>query len=79
MEYDIVLLLKNFESIWSFELPFKSIAKGTTDPRVEFISQVLTQIFIKFQLQNPEQVWTSKSQPNMNILTKVKLQNIDQT
>ena len=29
----------------------KNIAKGTTDPRVEFISQVITQILIK-QFQN---------------------------
>ena len=29
-----------------------NIAKGTTDPRVEFISQVLTQILIKFWFQN---------------------------
>ena len=29
-----------------------NIAKGTTDPRVEYISQVLTQILIKFQVQN---------------------------
>ena len=52
---------------------------NTTDPRVEFILQVLTQILIKLHLQNLEQVSTSKSQPNMNISTKVKLQNIDQT
>ena len=56
-----------------------NIAKGTTDPRVEFILQVLTQILIKFHLQNLEQVSTSRSQPNMNISTKVKLKNIDQT
>ena len=55
-----------------------NIAKGTTDPRVEFISQVQTQILIKFHLQNLELVSTSKSQPNINIYTKVKLQNIDQ-
>ena len=30
----------------------KNIAKGTTDPRVEFISQVVKQIWIKFQFQN---------------------------
>ena len=29
-----------------------NIAKGTTDPRVEFISQVLSQILVKFQFQN---------------------------
>ena len=28
-----------------------NIAKGTTDPRVEFISQVLTQMLIKFQFR----------------------------
>ena len=31
-----------------------NIAKGTTDPRVEFISQVQTQILIKCHLQNLE-------------------------
>ena len=31
---------------------YLNIAKGKTDPRVEFISQVLTQIFIKLQFQN---------------------------
>ena len=61
------------------EVYYINIAKGTTDPRVEFISQVLTQILIKFHLQNLEQVSTSKSQPTMNISTKVKLKNIDQT
>ena len=30
----------------------RNIAKGTTDPRVEFISQFLTQISIIFQFQN---------------------------
>ena len=29
-----------------------NIAKGTTDPRVEFISHDITQILIKFQFQN---------------------------
>ena len=33
---------------WSFS----NITKGTTDPRVEFISQVQTQILTKFHLQN---------------------------
>ena len=31
-----------------FKVNLKNIAKGTTDPRVEFISQ----IFIKFHFQN---------------------------
>ena len=57
----------------------KNIAKGTTDPRVEFISQVLTQILIKFQFQNLDEAKTSKSQPNISIWTKLKRQNLDQT
>ena len=50
----------------------KNIAKGTTDPRVEFILQVLRQILTKFHLQNLKQLPTSKS-------SKVKFQIIDQT
>ena len=57
----------------------KNIAKGTTDPRVEFISQVQTQILIKFHLQNLDQASTSKSQPNINLSIKLKPQNLDQT
>ena len=42
-----------FKKIYSwFQMRHKrwrNIAKGTLDPRVEFISQVLTQILIKFQ------------------------------
>ena len=124
---------------WIYRRRRYNIAKGTTDPRVEFclpkllilvISQGQTQSLIKFHLQNIDQaptsksrhqqtsvsrlnlkfkiltkpgfristkiqfhylyqtssesqvsytVSTSKSQPNMNISTKVKLQNIDQT
>ena len=66
-----------FGSIWRHGN--QNIAKGTADPRVEFRSQILTQILIKFQLLNLEQVSTSKSQPNMNISTKVKLKDIDQS
>ena len=44
----------------------KNIAKGTTDPRVEFLSQVQKQILIKFHLQNLDQASTSKSRPNIN-------------
>ena len=48
---------------------FLNIAKGTTDPRVEFISQVLTQIFkFQFQILNYKTL-TSKSQPNISIST----------
>ena len=70
----------------------KNIAKGTTDPRIEFylpeqllwvISQVQTQILIK-HLQNVDLASTSKSQPkpfrqnlNLKILTKSN-QNLDQ-
>ena len=47
----------------------KNIAKGTTDPRVEFISQILNIL----QFQNLNKAFTSKSQPNISILTKLKL------
>ena len=57
--------------------PTKNIAKGTTDPRVKFISQVQTQI--KFHLQNLDQASTSKSQPNIRVSIKLKFQNPDQT
>ena len=49
---------------------YLNIAKGTTDPRVEFISQVQTQIMIKFHFQNLEQASTSKSQPNISLSIK---------
>ena len=58
---------------------YKNIAKGTTDPRVEFISQVQTQILTKFHLQNLDQASTSKSQRNISLSTKLKLQNLGQT
>ena len=56
-----------------------NIAKGTTDPRIEFISQVQTKILIKLHLQNLDQASTSKSQPNISLSIKLKLQNLDQT
>ena len=56
-----------------------NIAKGTTDPRVEFISKVQTQILTKFHLQNLDQASTSKSQRNISLSTKLKLQNLGQT
>ena len=43
------------------------------------ISQVQTQILIKLHLQNLDQAFTSKSQPNITISTKLKIQNIDWT
>ena len=57
----------------------ENIAKGTTDPKVVFISQVQTKILIKFYLQNFDQASTSKSQPKISLSIKRKLQNIDQT
>ena len=47
----------------------QNIAKGTTDPRVEFISQIL----IKLQLQNLAWTSTSNSWPNLvlKVWTKV--------
>ena len=48
-----------------------NIAKGTTDPRVEFISQVQTEILIKFHLQNLDYASTSKSQPNISLSIKL--------
>ena len=41
------------------------------------ISQVQTQILIKLHLQNLDQAFTSKSQPNITISTKLKIQNTD--
>ena len=45
-----------------------NIAEGTTDLRVEFISQIL----IKLQYQNFDQALTLKSQPKISISTKLK-------
>ena len=56
-----------------------NIAKGTTDPRVEFKSQVLTHILIRFDRENLHQASNSKYPPNISISTKLKLQNLDQT
>ena len=50
---------------WPFNGSSINIAKGTTKPRVEIISQVQTQILVKFHLQNLGQESTSKSQPNL--------------
>ena len=57
----------------------ENIVKGTTDSRVEFISQVQTKILIKFYLQNFDQASTSKSQPKISLSIKRKLQNLYQT
>ena len=60
-----------------------NIAKGTTDPWVKFclpkFEQVQTQILIKFLFQNLNQAATSKSQSNISMSTRHKIQNIDQS
>ena len=60
------------------QILYENIAKGTTDRRVEFLSQVQKQISIKFHLQNLDQASASKSQPNISLSIKLKLQNLDQ-
>ena len=50
----IILLGQNYNKAIKDKALGSNIAKGTTDPRVEFILQVLTQILIKFHLQNLE-------------------------
>ena len=67
----------NHFSIKRISPQYTNIAKGTTDPRVEFLSQVQTKISIKMHLQNFDQASTSKSQPNISL--SIKLQNLDQT
>ena len=59
-------LLAFWSKIDSFYWP--NIAKGTTDLRVEFMSQVLIQILIKFRIS-----LASKSQTNISISTKLNL------
>ena len=53
----------------------ENIAKGTTDLRVEFISQVQIQILIIFHFQNLDRASTSKSK--LIISLSIKLQNLD--
>ena len=53
---------------------YKNISKGTTDPRVEFISQDhSSQIMSILQFQNLDKAFSSKSQPNISISTKSKV------
>ena len=50
------IMKKEALDLWGIRFSnMQNIAKGTTDPRVEFISQVQTQILIKFHLQNLNQ------------------------
>ena len=55
-----------------------NIAKGTTDPRIEFLSQVQKQILVEILKMKFDQASTSKSQPNISLSIKLKLQNLDQ-
>ena len=77
----ILMSLSSFKN--EFSKLMENIAKGTTDPRVKFclpkFKQIQTQILIKFYIQNLNQALTSKSQPNISISTKLKIQNIDQS
>ena len=57
--------------------PFEIFAIGATTDELYVPAQVFTQISIKFHLQNLDQALTSKSQPNISILTKH--QNLVQT
>ena len=45
----MMMIIKRFKVGDDMLMTIKNIAKGTMDPRVEFISQVQTQILIKFQ------------------------------
>ena len=65
----MMMIIKHFKVGDDMLMTIKNIAKGTTDPRVEFISQVQTQILIKFQ--NFDQASTSKSQPNTSLSIKL--------
>ena len=57
-----------------------NIAKGTTDPRIEFISQVPTQILIKFHLANLQQTVVNTfliiNMGNSNNLNKFELSSL---
>ena len=76
---EFIMIVGQFGSIWRHGN--QNIAKGTADPRVEFRSQILRQILIKFQFQNLDLALTSKSQPNISISTNSKIQlcNLKQT
>ena len=65
----MMMIIKRFKVGDDMLMTIKNIAKGTMDPRVEFISQVQTQILIKFQ--NFDQASTSKSQPNTSLSIKL--------
>ena len=62
--------------IWKLKFGHKNITKGTTDPRVEIISPVQTQILINFHLQNSDHALTSKCEPKFKFMTKLQLPNL---
>ena len=59
---------------WSIRLTqfHRKHCQRQNGPEGEFISQVITQILIK-QFRNFDKALTSKSEPNISILTKLKL------
>ena len=59
----------NVENIRIEKSYILNIAKGTTDPRVEFIWTSSYTNLDKFQFQNLDYALTSKSQPNISIST----------
>ena len=66
------------------ELVLKNIAKGTTDPRVEFISQVHTNLDQTSILKSRLSISISTklkilTKPSFIILTKIQLCNLNQT
>ena len=64
---------------------FANIAKGTTDPRDEFISQVLTHILIKFRISSKHLLLNIKlklrilTKLRLRILTTIQLRNLNHT
>ena len=69
--------LKVHYNVWNHTFKYENIAKGTTDPRVEFClpkKQNLTQILIKFQHSKSfDQTLTTKSWPNIHFITSPSL------
>ena len=62
-----------------------NIAKGATDPRVEFLSQVLTHILIKFRISSKHLLLNIKltlkilTKLRLRILTTIQLRNLNHT
>ena len=71
-----------------YQTKSSNIAKGTTDPRVEFISQVQTRILIKFHPKNLDFKISTKHRPlhktcsnicSFRISTKIQLHDLYKT